>query len=378
MLRLPKQLHTALRHLSVDRGVSLNAVITEVLEQWWDKQPDAVATQRRGANSFVSVKGGAKRATRDAKHLGVIECARPTPPSGRWSPSLALTRSRWRHSSRGRRSFTEKRDRRPGGQSKSDTMRVFSSPTLGTRILWPTCKERPSVATIEDEDLRPFSLAGDREGYVAHTLATKRTRRGITPPRFLASRWFNQRPIVASTEGDFWIHREKTEVWWTTSRAGAVEEVLKPAFKGATPDHRVYEIHKPADVWSNKDRRGARLLWDALHPKAQAFLFTEGTLQQLGEENAEYAEALVDGEDLSPWHNLPAWRGVADSRKHGAARVFDARQMTIARMVRTALDTVAASRGQQVERTVKRKESRFPNQTAVLSHTVPLVTDRAS
>ena len=40
MLRLPKELHTALRHLSIDRGVSLNAVITEVLEQWWAKQPE--------------------------------------------------------------------------------------------------------------------------------------------------------------------------------------------------------------------------------------------------------------------------------------------------------------------------------------------------
>jgi predicted HicB family RNase H-like nuclease len=40
MLRLPKSLHTALRHLSIDRGVSLNALITEVLEDWWSKQPE--------------------------------------------------------------------------------------------------------------------------------------------------------------------------------------------------------------------------------------------------------------------------------------------------------------------------------------------------
>lgn len=40
MLRLPKSLHTALRHLSIDRGVSLNALITEVLEDWWAKQPE--------------------------------------------------------------------------------------------------------------------------------------------------------------------------------------------------------------------------------------------------------------------------------------------------------------------------------------------------
>jgi predicted HicB family RNase H-like nuclease len=56
MLRLPKELHTALRHLSIDRGVSLNAVITEVLEQWWAKQPEraryanAPRQGKRGSN----------------------------------------------------------------------------------------------------------------------------------------------------------------------------------------------------------------------------------------------------------------------------------------------------------------------------------------
>jgi hypothetical protein len=40
MLRLPKELHTALRHLSIDRSVSLNAIITGVLEEWWTKQPE--------------------------------------------------------------------------------------------------------------------------------------------------------------------------------------------------------------------------------------------------------------------------------------------------------------------------------------------------
>jgi hypothetical protein len=40
MLRLPKSLHAALRHLSIDRHVSLNALITEVLEAWWATQPE--------------------------------------------------------------------------------------------------------------------------------------------------------------------------------------------------------------------------------------------------------------------------------------------------------------------------------------------------
>jgi predicted HicB family RNase H-like nuclease len=40
MLRLPPNLHTALRHVSIDRGQSLNTLITEVLEQWWGQQPE--------------------------------------------------------------------------------------------------------------------------------------------------------------------------------------------------------------------------------------------------------------------------------------------------------------------------------------------------
>jgi predicted HicB family RNase H-like nuclease len=40
MLRLPKHLHTALRHVSIDRATSLNTLITEVLEEWWSRQPE--------------------------------------------------------------------------------------------------------------------------------------------------------------------------------------------------------------------------------------------------------------------------------------------------------------------------------------------------
>jgi hypothetical protein len=252
-------------------------------------------------------------------------------------------------------------------------MRVFISNFGFENYLWPTCRDRPSVATLEDEDLRPYSLAGDREGYVAYCVAWKKTRRGITPPASVASRWFSLSAIIASTQGDIWIHREKSEVWWTTSAAGAIEEVLKPAFKGADPSLRMYEIHKPAHPWSNKDRHGARLLWDALHPKAQAFLFTEGTLQQLAEDNADYALALIDGRDLSPWHDLAAWQKVAAARKHGAARVFDARQRAIARMVRTVVDTVASARGQIVQRTAKIKEMRFPNERELEQYVVALL-----
>lgn len=40
VLRLPESLHHALRHVSIDRKTSLNALIVEVLEAWWSKQPE--------------------------------------------------------------------------------------------------------------------------------------------------------------------------------------------------------------------------------------------------------------------------------------------------------------------------------------------------
>jgi predicted HicB family RNase H-like nuclease len=40
VLRLPEGLHRALRHVSIDRRTSLNAMIIEALEAWWSKQPE--------------------------------------------------------------------------------------------------------------------------------------------------------------------------------------------------------------------------------------------------------------------------------------------------------------------------------------------------
>lgn len=40
VLRLPASLHHGLRHVSIDRRTSLNALIVGVLETWWAKQPE--------------------------------------------------------------------------------------------------------------------------------------------------------------------------------------------------------------------------------------------------------------------------------------------------------------------------------------------------
>ena len=87
---------------------------------------------------------------------------------------------------------------------------------------------------------------------------------------------------ITETVGDVWIHRDKGEVWWTTS---------KPEAASFETDGNARVAHKPCEAWSSRSRTGSPLLWEGLHPKAKAFLFTEGTLQQLSDDNAEYAWA---------------------------------------------------------------------------------------
>ena len=235
-------------------------------------------------------------------------------------------------------------------------MKTFIANFGRSNYLWPSCRGSSTIATFEDEDTWPLWQAGDRDAYIAHCIATKKTAAGITPTRPVASRWFNLASIVSSTEGDLWIHRERNELWWTISRPGKIDVSLESGLK---PGEQAFIVRKQADAWSNKTRNGNRLDWPGLHAKAREFLFTEGTLQQLSDDNATYAHALIRGSDLNPWHSRPAWTAKARAAGRNPATILNARQRAIADMASTVRATVANANGQEVLRTVKNKELRF-------------------
>jgi hypothetical protein len=93
-----------------------------------------------------------------------------------------------------------------------------------------------------------------------------------------------------------------------------------------------------------------------LHPRAKEFLFTEGTCQHLSDDNAAYAETLINGDGLSAWHNRKDWESKAARAKQSPVTQFDARQRTIARMATTAMDTAKAG---GTTSTVVKKEKDF-------------------
>ncbi|HEY1858081.1 hypothetical protein [Acidocella sp.] len=150
---------------------------------------------------------------------------------------------------------------------------------------------------------------------------------------------------------------------------------LRERVAGDRDGPNIYELHKPCDPWSNHNRKGVALSWNALHPKAKDFLFTEGTLQQLSLENAEYAHALVAGDELGPWHRQKNWLAKEERTKKSPATIYDARQTAVWRMVDTVTSTVAASNGQQVLRTVKEKRSGFDKE-ALMTYVANLLADQ--
>ncbi|ABA04051.1 hypothetical protein Nwi_0786 [Nitrobacter winogradskyi Nb-255] len=237
-------------------------------------------------------------------------------------------------------------------------MKVFIANFGRENYEWPVCQTRGTIATMNEVSAQAYWESGDREGYILSRMKGK-TAAGITPTKPVASRWFNLMSIIAQSSGDIWIHREKDQFWWTTSRADP--PMFEPKVEPVGDKRNVIVCHKPCNPWSDKNRNGNRLDWNGLHPKAREFLFTEGTLQQLGDDNAEYALALIEGADLSSWHSLPAWKAKAEKarEKRGVVTIFNAKQRAAARMAMTARDTVAGANGQQVLRTLKNKELKF-------------------
>lgn len=244
-------------------------------------------------------------------------------------------------------------------------MKTFIANFGRANYLWPRCHQEATIATFEDEDLRPFWLAGDRDGYIAYAIAHKKSAAGITPTRPVASRWFNLATIVSETQNDLWIHREKDELWWTRSKPGAVQVSLEASSEPGRTGPSVFVIQKPAEPWSNKDKLGRRLVWPALHPKAREFLFTEGTLQQLSEDNALYAQALIDAKDLDSWHAQTQWKAKEEKSNKAPVVLYSAAQRSAYRMASTAMATTMSSNGQEVTRTVKNKEFRFDSEKAL-------------
>jgi hypothetical protein len=110
--------------------------------------------------------------------------------------------------------------------------------------LWNECFAESVLATIEDADLRTFQVNDDKEGFITYCLRNKRTARGITPTRPVASRWFNLPRVISQTTGDLWLHREKEMLWWAISEDSQADVSERVVSDRGRREERVFVYRK--------------------------------------------------------------------------------------------------------------------------------------
>ncbi|CAN7473880.1 hypothetical protein [Mesorhizobium caraganae] len=256
-------------------------------------------------------------------------------------------------------------------------MRVYIANFGRENYEWPVCRDRGTVATMNQVEAQALWETGDREAYIVTRMRGK-TAAGLPPTRAVAARWYNLMTIVSGTSNDLWLHKEGDRLWWTISKNAppSFERKIEPV--GDKRD--VILCHKPCEPWSYLSRTGQELFWRSLHPKAKDFLSTEATLQELSEDYASYALALIEGSDLSPWHSLPLWRTKNENAKtqHNPVTSYDGKRIAAyreaaERMGQTVLKTVKTANGQTVLRFLKDKQFLFNDQASLERHIIDLI-----
>lgn len=242
--------------------------------------------------------------------------------------------------------------------------------------LWPICREQSTIAMTEDRDLHAFWERGDRAGYIAFAIANKKSTNGKPLTKGTASRWYSLPDIFAESTGDIWLHRDKDELWWSISKSAPAITTLEPSPVPGSVDTHVFVMHKPVEPWSNKNRKGSRLLWRAIHPAAQNFLWNRGTTVQLTPDNLAYAQALIDGDDLTPWHTRKDWEKALEDSGKKLAIVQDVMGRAAMQMAYTAVSTAKSSNGQEVTRTMKNKEVLFANTSVFADYIKDLLLEQ--
>jgi hypothetical protein len=237
--------------------------------------------------------------------------------------------------------------------------RVYIANFGESNALWPVAKANNTIITIDNVEVHRFWQVGDRESYIDAALLYTKTVRGERPGRQTAGRWYNLVEELRDTEGDLWISRQGDALWWTLSLPGDLSENVRQSTNTKRDGPEVWHIEKRCRPWNDRDGEGRALRWSALHPKARDFLATEATFQKIANDRgyADYARALVAGEDLARWQQTELFIEKAANAKKQGGRIFSPKEIAAARMTRTMLGTVAQASGQIVERRIKEKNT---------------------
>ena len=229
------------------------------------------------------------------------------------------------------------------------TGEIYIAMTGDGNELWADCLARKLIALGFNRPYFDAWEAGDRNEFLRleREAVPKGTDEADIKSR--ATTWFNRATRIAESENDIWLHRAGNDLFWSVSTAAA------PVFDEY--DGKVM-IAKPVTTWSRRNRRTVALTWNSIHPKAKDYLTTQQAVLRVADPMMkEYIEALVEGDDLSRWHELPEWKARLGAEKGKTLGTnVELSELVLTRMMFTIRETVKNSNGQQVLRTLKNKK----------------------
>lgn len=169
---------------------------------------------------------------------------------------------------------------------------------------WPHCHKGSFVALMFDKPYFEAWASGDKDVYfdVVRQLAKKNTPEPII--RREATIWFNNGMKLRDSVGDVFINRVDNNLYWATTK-DEPSFTIEHEYQGVS----VVALCKPVDNWSRFNAKGTPLQWQTTHNRAKDFLSPYPALFRIDHsEMQDYLDALLHGDDLSPWHQQPSWK----------------------------------------------------------------------
>jgi hypothetical protein len=227
---------------------------------------------------------------------------------------------------------------------------------------WKNCLVKNAICGMMRFGCHDYFMNDDSDGFVEHCVTSEKTAYGTVPSQATARGWYNRNKELEASSSEYWIHREDDKIWWTIT-------LDKEAFFEQSTDHLdtpTWIVYKPCLPWSSRNKNGEPLRHEGLHPKIKDAVVSRAMSHKASLENAAYFRALIHGDDLSPWHSLPAWKEKEKHVNRKPVKVYDSLEKTAYRIANTVFNTVQNSFGQTIERTVKNKACTFETQDLLM------------
>ncbi|TLX17184.1 hypothetical protein [Rhizobium sp. MHM7A] len=241
-------------------------------------------------------------------------------------------------------------------------MSIYVIKAGADNYFWPESRKRGIAALMLDKPYYEAWAANDPDAHLAVHIALAGKGRDPSSVKAESTRWFNYASKVSSSVDDIFFNIVGNDVWWARSRplhasvAGG-DPVIIPHIDPAN-GQEVVAVGVQTDGWRQYTKDGVKLQLATTHKRAWDFLKKQSALAPVADEDMKlYLMTLLEGGDLSTWHNRPDWKAKQgeDKGKYLAVQA-SLLENGLTQLMLSIEGTVAFANGQIIDKKVKDKQ----------------------